>query len=112
MKKRIFISLILLVASFMMVRTNGVFADKGPETGRVCPACSAGDVLDDTQESQGNVAGNNITGKNEPEKFRCFNCDRRPCVATKEAWIRLWQKYMGTDSKVGNNTASNKEDRK
>ncbi len=53
-----------------------------------------------------------VQGGGDVKIIECFHCDKRPCVATKEAWLQLWHKYWGTNEKAGLPSNSIGEERK
>ncbi len=91
-----------LKAIFVAILLNSIgiaFADQMERTqGVACPGCYASKQLDADEKPEKGGKEDIGKGKTEKEKFRCFNCDRRPCVATKETWMRLWHRYMGVNS--------------
>ncbi len=67
----------------------------------LCQACYMDSVKEKAalQTQQGTRV--QVQGGGDVKTIECFHCDRRPCVATKEAWLQLWQKYWGTNKKAG-----------
>lgn len=87
---------ILFLCTFLIISTPvSAGTDQGPSV--ECPGCVESGVKYQEREKR---------------KIQCFNCDRRPCVATRDAWIRLWHKYWGVDVKDDSKSSKVKEDRK
>jgi hypothetical protein len=110
MKKKNIKLLICIWLILSVVLITGVMAEIGKNTAENCLGCiittvteKGKDTANATKASTGSAA--------QVKRIECFNCDQRPCVATKEAWIRLWHKYWGVDIASKANSSPAKEDR-
>ena len=104
------ISLLLLLVCLLISSPWFSSVQASGDGGTVCPGCSP----ESYKRQSANGDKDNVSsrdGKNKGE-ITCFNCDQRPCVATKEAWIRLWHKYWGVELTKEVENSPDKEDKK
>ncbi len=105
------IPFILLAAGLLLPVTLASVAlpDTSQKATVECTGCDPERNQSEKKSEISELQGSDAKVKTNTNTIHCFNCNRRPCGATKEAWIRLWHKYRGVDIGSTSNSPPKKE---
>ncbi len=109
--KKLIPSILLAIGIVLSVTLAGVaLAETAQKATVECPGCDSSRQQNKNNSEISGIQEEDSNGETNTKKIQCFNCNRRPCGATKETWIRLWHKYRGVDIESTSNPLPKKEE--